>query len=278
VGSPDEIFEFPGQQPAIPCGDLEEAGNKLNLFNQSFCPFLPDLVVDVCNCGPALAPTPTTFNPTAIPQPPVFGGTPTPAGAAVVPACNMCRQPGYTIKYPYGGMSVPGFLNGASILCYNIEQQAALGIFDEATCALLPDLVDESCGGCIIGAPTTHLSTAPSPTQPPAAPVGNSSSSNSNTGNIFQQSYFWFLVLGLGTLAGSICVCFLRTKNTEIQARGVGMAPTAAGTNNTEDSREGEQAAAQLEAKLRPLVLQTLFPEQKVSIISLLTNHGHLLD
>jgi hypothetical protein len=196
-----------------------------------------------------------------IPEPPpVFVSTSSPTSPTT--GCNMCRQPGYTINNPIGTMSVPGYLNGLSYSCYYVQQQAALGTFDEATCELLPDLVDESCGGCKNGAPTAYPPIHSLPNSPSAVPLDYKSSNS--TDKMYEQSYFWFLVVGLGTLAAAVGVCFMRTKNPAIQEGQVEMA----GTNNMEGSSEEEQAAAQLamDEKLRPLVLQTLFPEQKVCI------------
>jgi hypothetical protein len=274
VGNPDVIFRIPGH-PLILCGELEQAG-EVDLLPAWYCSFLPDLVLDVCDCGPvgntggapSFAPNPSAIlgspAPSSIPEPPVFEGPPTPT--STVSGCNMCRQPGYTINNPIGTMSVPGYLNGLSFFCYYVQQQAALGTFDEATCELLPDLVDESCGGCRNGAPPAYPPITSLPISPSAAPVSFDNSISESSGDV--GSYMMYLIFGLVFFFGLVIICYLKFKIN--RGRSVEMTATSTidrADGGTNINFEEEQAAAQLamDEKLRPLVLRALFPEQKVS-------------
>jgi len=80
VTAPDEVFAFPGQ-PAVPCGDLEIAGEN-GQIPLAQCPFLPPLLT-VCECAPITAapvsPAPVVMPPTT--SMPVMIDTPAPASA-----------------------------------------------------------------------------------------------------------------------------------------------------------------------------------------------------
>jgi hypothetical protein len=53
IQKPDEIFAFP-DFPAVSCGDLEKAGREGSIPLDQ-CPFLPQLISELCGCAP---PTP----------------------------------------------------------------------------------------------------------------------------------------------------------------------------------------------------------------------------
>ncbi|KAI2501330.1 hypothetical protein MHU86_13128 [Fragilaria crotonensis] len=94
VGAPDVIFSF-SQQPDVPCGLLEIAGN-LGQITQEQCAFLPGLVAVDCSCQEASDP-PAVASPTAAPIAPATA-KPIP-DASSAPVSDATDAP---VSYPTG--------------------------------------------------------------------------------------------------------------------------------------------------------------------------------
>jgi hypothetical protein len=65
IQKPDEIFAYP-DFPAVRCEDLEKAGRE-GAIPLSQCPFLPQLITEICGCAPP-TPAPTQM-PSVSPEP-----------------------------------------------------------------------------------------------------------------------------------------------------------------------------------------------------------------
>lgn len=275
VGNPGALLRFPGYPEEIRCDNLEEAG-KLNLLPQpSLCSVVPASILEVCNCRP---------------------GTPTPAPTSIISTsnnCNVCRIPSYTVVSPFAEVHISTFLDGTRFFCFQLEQQAALGTFDETTCALLPDFSDEFCGGCMHpGDSTTTYGTiitfTPSYAPALSKPIGNYGvgfNGEEDTSNSTVGSYLVYLILGLASVLACVCLIFgvkgARKQHREERTVEITPALTLHRPMEATNRFEEAQVAVQLVRgeKLRLLVLQALFPDQKVqiSISFLLSNLSRML-
>jgi len=125
VGNPNAIFSFPNQQP-VTCGTLEDLGIGGAIITESQCPFLPQLVQDICDCQvcseeePALNLCPTI---------PYTG-------------CSVCGD-GKTVTNQDAIFSFPG---QPSVNCGILEAEGSRGTIPFPDCPLLPDLVMDTCG------------------------------------------------------------------------------------------------------------------------------------
>lgn len=195
----------------------------------------------------------------------------------------MCRQSGYIVRWPFASIIVPDFLGDNSLFCYQVEQQAYLGNFDgEETCELLPDLVEEYCGGCIIAPDAPTASYTPTSTYAPSHgpftpdpspyPVTSPYPVNFDDGfdteeesNSTLGSYLMYLIFAVVSCFGFASMFYLKSKRQQqegtMEMIATSHAPLAGSVNNSLDAAQ----AAAIEEKLRPLVLDALFPEQKVS-------------
>eukprot|EP00545_Synedropsis_sp_CCMP1620_P011288 CAMPEP_0119029398 /NCGR_PEP_ID=MMETSP1176-20130426/40495_1 /TAXON_ID=265551 /ORGANISM="Synedropsis recta cf, Strain CCMP1620" /LENGTH=680 /DNA_ID=CAMNT_0006985737 /DNA_START=20 /DNA_END=2062 /DNA_ORIENTATION=+ len=160
VGSPFEVFSFPGQ-PAFLCGSLEKAGEDgLIPFDQ--CPLLPSLLlssISNCNClpigvPPTPSPPPTPAAPTQIPTPlPPF-------------ECSVCGV-GRTVGSPDNVINDALFSiqDGQPITCAELEAAGNEGLIPRNECnpSIIPSVlevqivsscdcvsIDDSAGSCSI--------------------------------------------------------------------------------------------------------------------------------
>jgi len=244
VGKPDGIFAFPGQ-PMLQCSALENAGEE-GLLPLDQCYFLPSLIMDVCGCAPDVNDTPNE------------------------PVCNVCGIPGYRVIDGYGIVQVPRF---TPQLCSQVERQAALGVyaFDDALCGLFPALMDQFCSGCSDA--SLPPSASPSLYFQPLDPfddfddfddrdeVGEQENISDDADVLTLFAIFAFVVVGI-----AILICFVYAKKTERQQP----ATAIRNTEITHPATVPEISDTKLaeNTKLRPLVIEALFPEQKMGAVA----------
>lgn len=263
VGNPDTPLEIPRQYGQT-CGALEQAGEN-GLISLIDCPFLPQILLDPCDCRLA--------NDNYDDAPP----------------CNICMEPdrrifrpdgiilaeyGFTANSPYE--ELPDYLIG--MRCDSLQTQAAKGGIDEIVCYSdsLRQVIDRYCGGCRNTPQPSYPSFSPRPPiSPVATPDGYPEESvDSNDDYYIQRSEnkadlgMIFLIVVALCVGCNIACCCMRSKSLQPE-RGGGGASNNATNSSTAASRVTQDEAAKFdeeEEKVRPLVLDVLFPGQEVCI------------
>jgi len=107
VGNADIIFEFP-LQPPVPCGSLEEAG-LAGQIPLSQCPFLPEVIADICECHDGSGVTPASPPPTqTVTNPPTPLPTPSPQNTpSAMPTVKPTQNPTFELTRPPTGAPSP---------------------------------------------------------------------------------------------------------------------------------------------------------------------------
>ena len=158
VGIPDAIFEFPGQ-PTLPCSTLESAGAN-GLITPDQCQLLPSLIKNLCGCAPKTASTSPVYTVTAPPSSVVSMAPDAPSNAAPVLApeeggCSICGD-GLAVGKPDAIFEFPG---QPTVSCSTLENAGATGVLPADKCALLPNLILDTCGCAPNTSSTSPIST-----------------------------------------------------------------------------------------------------------------------
>jgi hypothetical protein len=241
VGDPDAVFEFPDQEPAaavmmmMPCQLLQEAGDYNWLPPEENCStFWPDQIFEICACQEEAE--------TPIPPPSLD--------------CKACPE-GYKVANPEVTVGTV-----ENVLCGDLDNNEE-GIYITDTCNLLSFVVDMSCGGCVLVAndDVDDESQAQSPMEDtPAVRRGY------NNGTLFERGYSLYIVIAAGCFLVLILGCLLYSKylGDDGPVGPSNFTPGLTAAIAHANAEALEKAKFEEEAKLRPLVLNALFPEQKV--------------
>lgn len=306
VGSPDSIFEFPGQV-GVSCGALETAGGQGEI-PMAACPFLSAMITDTCSCyhiGDAdeqheeLGQEDHIINENPI----------------RTASCSVCGSE-QRVSIPDG---IVNFLGYPIWTCAVLESAGKEGLIPQGQCYFLPASIKQVCGcrriqigytasyrelrdtldnqasaTMPIFTPTASLnlspSTAPTSTIPMSQPIfydgAEDDIEDDDETSDFQRGYMLYLIISMVGLTVTVCCLFLygtihqndNANNSGNQRAGLSRRfPVGPSVGNQQemidnrftsgDRQQDEQDPLEIaeDSKLRPLVLEVLFPEQKVS-------------
>jgi hypothetical protein len=231
VGDPDALFESQGQ-PAVPCGILQEAGDFNWISEEQCSSFWADQINAICSCQEA--------GDEAIPDP-----------ANPSNECKACPE-GYKVVNP-GHAVLEGPVD--NVLCGDLDDNVE-GIYATDTCNLLSYFVNTACGGCML---EDDGGDAASPTVSPKR-------GRYHNDSLFERGYSLYIIIAAASLMVFFLGCLLYSKyvGEDGPVGPSNFTPGLAAALANANAEAEEQAKFEEEAKYRSMVLDALFPEQKV--------------